>query len=484
VKSPVYGNGNLLSDGRNGLIDEGRWVYLWDAENRLIQMESTAAAVTAGMLYTKLTFEYNWEGKRVARHVWRGGNSGSPTFLNSRRWLYEGWNPVVEFTGTSATAATGATAAALNRYTWGLDLGDAGEGIGRPGHLLQRAGGVGGLVLQTTISGGVMERPSYDGNGNIVAWTKSNASAPSSRREYDAFGNVVMSEGASPSAFGFSTKIEDAQTGLLYYGYRYYDPVTGRWPSRDPIGERGGVNFYGFVANNGVDSIDYLGLEVILIRVLSSEEKEGGSGRAKWEQDKQLYNNIIESGNKEIDEFIASVEKVSDADWEKDKWKWTLNPGNGNKGMAGFTIDGDSKEEVLKIAKKEKETRVIEYDGAINGLEGFIKNAVAGAGPYAKLIVMGHGMGKDMWFGNGTNPSLDALKKICSGASPQVGANIVSCLQDGSHYETVTLDPVPAQQVRVSTCAAKLRLFSANRYKLGGKVTPLGIENEAQKNEK
>ena len=86
-------------------------------------MESSAAA-TAGMSYTKLTFEYDWQGKRIARHVWRGGTSGSPTFLNSRRWLYEGWNPVAEFTGTSDTAATGSTAPALNRYTWGLDLGE------------------------------------------------------------------------------------------------------------------------------------------------------------------------------------------------------------------------------------------------------------------------------------------------------------------------------------------------------------------------
>jgi RHS repeat-associated protein len=44
------------------------------------------------------------------------------------------------------------------------------------------------------------------------------------------------------------------------YGYRYYDPVTGRWPSRDPIGERGGINLYGFVGNNGVNRIDLLGL--------------------------------------------------------------------------------------------------------------------------------------------------------------------------------------------------------------------------------
>ena len=43
------------------------------------------------------------------------------------------------------------------------------------------------------------------------------------------------------------------------YGYRYYDPETGRWPSRDPIGERGGVNLYGFVFNNPVFWYDILG---------------------------------------------------------------------------------------------------------------------------------------------------------------------------------------------------------------------------------
>jgi uncharacterized protein RhaS with RHS repeats len=50
-------------------------------------------------------------------------------------------------------------------------------------------------------------------------------------------------------------------TGFLYYGYRFYDPLTGRWPSRDPIGERGGLNLYGFIGNNGVGKWDYLGLQ-------------------------------------------------------------------------------------------------------------------------------------------------------------------------------------------------------------------------------
>jgi uncharacterized protein RhaS with RHS repeats len=48
---------------------------------------------------------------------------------------------------------------------------------------------------------------------------------------------------------------------VAVYGYRYYDPVTGRWPSRDPIEERGGVNLYGFAGNDGVSRFDKLGLE-------------------------------------------------------------------------------------------------------------------------------------------------------------------------------------------------------------------------------
>jgi hypothetical protein len=46
---------------------------------------------------------------------------------------------------------------------------------------------------------------------------------------------------------------------VAYYGYRYYDPLTGRWPSRDPIEEEGGLNLYSFGPNVPVDGIDGLG---------------------------------------------------------------------------------------------------------------------------------------------------------------------------------------------------------------------------------
>ena len=48
--------------------------------------------------------------------------------------------------------------------------------------------------------------------------------------------------------------------GVSFYGYRWYDPLTGRWPSRDPIEERGGVNLYGCVQNDGVNRWDLLGM--------------------------------------------------------------------------------------------------------------------------------------------------------------------------------------------------------------------------------
>jgi hypothetical protein len=54
--------------------------------------------------------------------------------------------------------------------------------------------------------------------------------------------------------------------GVTYYGYRYYNPELGRWPSRDPIGPNfitGELNDYAFIKNLGLNAIDYLGLTVI-----------------------------------------------------------------------------------------------------------------------------------------------------------------------------------------------------------------------------
>jgi RHS repeat-associated protein len=57
----------------------------------------------------------------------------------------------------------------------------------------------------------------------------------------------------------FSTKYQDTETGLYYYGYRYYNPSTGRWLNRDPIGEIDSDNLYAFSLNSPGDFFDNLG---------------------------------------------------------------------------------------------------------------------------------------------------------------------------------------------------------------------------------
>jgi len=55
------------------------------------------------------------------------------------------------------------------------------------------------------------------------------------------------------------------KSGVIeYYGYRDYDPETGRWTGRDPIGEEGGLNLYGMVGNRIVNRYDKLGLYTLI----------------------------------------------------------------------------------------------------------------------------------------------------------------------------------------------------------------------------
>lgn len=60
--------------------------------------------------------------------------------------------------------------------------------------------------------------------------------------------------------FRFSTKYQDDESDLVYYGYRYYSASTGRWVSRDPKEEKGGINLYALVKNKPVSAYDPLGL--------------------------------------------------------------------------------------------------------------------------------------------------------------------------------------------------------------------------------
>ena len=79
---------------------------------------------------------------------------------------------------------------------------------------------------------------------------------------YDSYGNVISDSNPDFSIpFGFAGGLYDADTKLVRFGYRDYDPETGRWTARDPIGFAGGdTNLYGYVLGDPINFIDPVGL--------------------------------------------------------------------------------------------------------------------------------------------------------------------------------------------------------------------------------
>ncbi|MDF1756596.1 MAG: hypothetical protein P1U89_27675 [Verrucomicrobiales bacterium] len=233
-------DGNLTFDGYRD------WV--WDAENRLISVETRETLVPLGAIPHRVEYAYDYLGRRIQRRAsQKFGNRWE--IVNETRYLYDGWNVIAELDGNSTTPTL------IQSYLWGIDLSGTAQG----------AGGVGGLLAVQRHVGAKagVHFVSYDGNGNVVALADGSDGKLSASYEYDAFGNLLEKSGvfAAANPYRFSTKPKDEVTGLYYYGYRYYDAGNGRWLNRDPIEERGGLNLYGFVGNDGVNLIDVLGLQ-------------------------------------------------------------------------------------------------------------------------------------------------------------------------------------------------------------------------------
>ena len=118
-----------------------------------------------------------------------------------KHYVYDGWNPIAVYSGTSLSKT----------YTWGMDLSGS----------LQGAGGVCGLLAVK--EGSNSYYPTYDGNGNVSEYLDL-AGSNVTHYEYDAFGNTTVSNGTKVNDFvhRFSTKQLEDESGLYYYGYRYY----------------------------------------------------------------------------------------------------------------------------------------------------------------------------------------------------------------------------------------------------------------------
>ena len=253
IVQPVHDDDGNMTHGPLPVSAGANCTLVWDAENRLIEVKNSSGV-------TLVKYAYDALSRLIASTV------GSASTL----YCYDGWNRIAEYTGASP--------AIVKKYLWGIDLSGSTQG----------AGGVGGLLAAT--HGTTTYYPTFDGNGNVSEYLTA-AGAVAAHFEYDPFGNTVV-DTDNPTAplfsYRFSTKPLDFLTGLYYYGYRYYDPLTGRWPSRDPIEEEGGLNLYGFVRNDAIRTIDPMGRKEYTPR---TQQAIGGvndvvaRGNAAWNEE-------------------------------------------------------------------------------------------------------------------------------------------------------------------------------------------------------
>jgi RHS repeat-associated protein len=198
-------NGNMATR----LDSSGSWSYVFDVEDRLIQVFKNSAEVSR--------FAYDPLGRRVEKVA------GTVT----RSYVYDRENILRE------TSSSGPVLTYLH-----------GPGIDEP--------------LASEDNGGVRTYLHPDGLGSIVKTTNASGAAGSTFK-YNAFGVI---ETGTPS-YAYTGREWDAEAGLYYYRARYYDPKNGRFLSEDPIGFAGGENFYVYVDNNPVLFTDPFGLTVL-----------------------------------------------------------------------------------------------------------------------------------------------------------------------------------------------------------------------------
>jgi RHS repeat-associated protein len=179
--------------------------YTYDAADRLVSRAAGALAALAGVE------NYAYDGGSDSVFVFAGDNVDK-AYLKSRYLYGPGDHQVLaEDTPGSATAAKTQT-------RWYL-----------PDH-----------------EGSV--RKVVDDNGKLVR-----------KLDYDAFGNVISPQsGGWAPRHQYTGQIADVDTGIYYYGARWYDPKPARFLNQDPIFE--GTNPYAHVANNPLNFTDPTGL--------------------------------------------------------------------------------------------------------------------------------------------------------------------------------------------------------------------------------
>jgi RHS repeat-associated protein len=235
-------------DAAGNRLSSAQWNYGWDAKNQLARVR-TKNHTTAAQAYD-LTFTYDSEGRRIKKHVIEYQN-GAVVSEKIITFIWDGWDLLYERHQLPSGLTT-----LERKYLWGPDIADG------------AAGGAGGLLLIRETKGNATTNliPLYDGTGHVVALTDINKNLLATY-QYGPFGEKISATGsyANSNPWRYQTKYLDEETGLYYFGHRYYDPITGQWMSRELLGEGASINLYSLTHNDPINKVDRLGLDEVTV---------------------------------------------------------------------------------------------------------------------------------------------------------------------------------------------------------------------------
>jgi RHS repeat-associated protein len=297
--SATYNTTSLLSltygrDAAGRITSIGQKGFVYDEQGRLKRVTSAGTTISE--------YDYDPNGNRTA-HRWLGG-SVAATYDDQDRLLTYG-DTIYTYTpdGDLRTKTVGSATTTFDYDGFGTlqrvtlpggtaveyVIDPAGRRTGRKvnGTLAQAwlYSGALSIVAELNASGAVVSRfvygsrshsPDYMIKGGVTyrivtdhlgsprLVVNTSTGAVAQRMEYDVFGAVTTDTAPGFQPFGFAGGLYDRDTGLVRFGARDYDPRTGRWTTKEPLGFAGGdTNFYAYVFNDPTNLIDPSGLDAV-----------------------------------------------------------------------------------------------------------------------------------------------------------------------------------------------------------------------------
>jgi RHS repeat-associated protein len=209
------------------------------------------------------------------------GNGGLPINIpnGTTDCVWFGWQAMEE---RNPFGGTGSTDTPIRQYVWGTYIDELVQitTLATLGPQSLPAGAY--YLLQDTLyravaltdtNGGIVEAYDTDAYGNTLIFT-----APGPDDTWFTDDDVRSDYGANEIIYcGYRF---DPETENYYVRNRYYAPALGRWLTRDPIGNRGGINLYGYVASSPVGNVDAAGAKLTQSGAQAVLDK---SGLGEWQ---------------------------------------------------------------------------------------------------------------------------------------------------------------------------------------------------------